>query len=133
MATATQIVMPPPLPPDLYIVESGLPWEMLVEFAESTGVEWKDIYEIVIPARTLKHRRANGQLLSRDESDKFARLMRVFEQASQVLGGSAAACGWLRKPKKRFGNRTGFQMLATEFGGRLVEEMLGQIDEGMFA
>jgi len=118
---------------DLQIVESGLPTEMLAEFVGATGVAWKDVYEIVIPARTLKHRRANVQLLSRDESDKFARLMRVYEQAVSVLGGNDRALAWMTKAKKRFGNRTPMQLLATDFGGRLVEEMLGQIDEGMFA
>jgi putative toxin-antitoxin system antitoxin component (TIGR02293 family) len=133
MATSVQAVMIPELAFDLQIVESGLPVEMLSEFVAATGVQWKDIFETVIPARTLKHRRANLQLLSRDESDKFARLVRIFDQASTVLGGSSKALAWITKPKKRFGSRTPMQVLATDFGGRLVEEMLGQIDEGMFA
>ena len=133
MATSVQAVRIPELAFDLQIVESGLPVEMLSEFVAATGVQWKDIFETVIPARTLKHRRANLQLLSRDESDKFARLVRIFDQASTVLGGSSKALAWITKPKKRFGSRTPMQVLATDFGGRLVEEMLGQIDEGMFA
>jgi len=44
------------------------------------GVELKHIYDIVIPARTLKHRRSRKESLSRDESDKLARLVRVFDQ-----------------------------------------------------
>jgi putative toxin-antitoxin system antitoxin component (TIGR02293 family) len=118
---------------DLEIVESGVPLETMAEFVAATGVEWKDVFDIVIPSRTLKHRRANHQPLSRDESDKFARLVRVFDQAAGVMGGSSRALAWLSKPKKRFGNRTPMQMLRTDFGGRMVEEMFGQIDEGMFA
>jgi len=40
---------------------------------------------------------------------------------------------WLEEPKKRFDRRTPLEMLRTETGGRLVEEFLVQIDEGMFA
>jgi putative toxin-antitoxin system antitoxin component (TIGR02293 family) len=118
---------------DLESVEAGVPVETMANFVSASGVEFKDIYDIVIPARTLKHRRSRKQSLSPDESDKLARLMRVFDQAVSVFGGVEQARTWLNKPKKRFDERTPLQMLRTDFGGRMVEEMLGQIDEGMFA
>ncbi len=51
----------------------------------------------------------------------------------QSFGAETAALNWLRAPKRRFEGRSPIQMLSTETGGRLVEEMLIQIDEGMFA
>jgi putative toxin-antitoxin system antitoxin component (TIGR02293 family) len=118
---------------DLESVEAGVPVETMTTFVAMSGVELKDLYDIVIPARTLKHRRSRKQALSPDESDKLARLIRVFDQAVTVLGDRERARNWLNKPKKRFEERTPLQMLRTEVGGRMVEEMLGQIDEGMFA
>jgi putative toxin-antitoxin system antitoxin component (TIGR02293 family) len=118
---------------DLSHVESGVPLTTMSTFADSSGLPLKDLYEVVIPARTLKHRRARREPLSRDESDKLARLVRVFDHAVSVFGNPERARAWLDKPKKRFDNRTPLTMLRTEIGGRMVEEMLGQIDEGMFA
>jgi putative toxin-antitoxin system antitoxin component (TIGR02293 family) len=118
---------------DLESVEAGVSVETMTNFVSASGVDLKDIYDIVIPARTLKHRRSRKQSLSRDESDKLARLVRVFDQAVSVFGDVEQARKWLNKPKKRFDERTPLQMLRTDFGGRMVEEMLGQIDEGMFA
>ncbi len=118
---------------NLESVEAGVPVETMTNFVSASGVELKDIYNIVIPARTLKHRRSRKQPLSPDESDKLARLVRVFDQAVAVFGEIEQARRWLNKPKKRFDERTPLQMLRTDFGGRMVEEMLGQIDEGMFA
>jgi putative toxin-antitoxin system antitoxin component (TIGR02293 family) len=118
---------------DLESVEAGVPVETMVHFISASGVGLKDIYDIVIPARTLKHRRSQKQPLSRDESDKLARLVRVFDQAVAIFGDVDGARNWLNKPRGRFDQRTPLQMLRTDFGGRLVEEMLGQIDEGMFA
>lgn len=118
---------------DLESVEAGVPVETMSSFVSESGVALKDIYEIVIPARTLKHRRRLVQPLSADESDKLARLVRVFDQAVTVFGTVEQARNWLSKPKKRFDQRTPLQMLRTDVGGRMVEEMLGQIDEGMFA
>ncbi len=114
-------------------VEAGVSLATVTEFVTVSGMEWKDVYDIVIPARTLKHRRARSEALSRDESDKLARLVRVFDQAVSVFGGRDRAREWLAKPKHRFRDRTSLALLRTEIGGRMVEEMLGQIHEGMFA
>ncbi len=121
------------LPLNLESVEAGVPVETMTSFVSASGVQLKDIYDIVIPARTLKHRRSRRESLSREESDKLARLVRVFDQAVAVFGDVEQARRWLNKPRKRFDGRTPLQMLPTDVGGRMVEGMLGQIDEGMFA
>lgn len=118
---------------NLESVEAGVPVDTMTSFVSASGMELKDIYDIVIPARTLKHRRSRKESLSRDESDKLARLVRVFDQSVTVFGDVEQARQWLNKSKKRFDDRTPLQMLRTDLGGRMVEEMLGQIDEGMFA
>ena len=51
------------------------------------------------PARTLKHRRAQRSPLSPDESGKLARLARIFDQATVVLGDAQSAREWLTQPK----------------------------------
>ena len=114
-------------------IESGVPTATMAEFVTSSGLPLKDVYEVVIPARTLKHRRARKEPLSRDESDKLARLARIFDHAVRVFDGRERARLWLEEPKRRFAGRTPLAMLATETGGRLVEEFLGQIEYGMFA
>ena len=118
---------------NLETVESGVPIATMSDFVAVSGVPLKDLYDIVIPARTLKHRRARREPLTSDESDKLARLVRVFDHAVKVFGSIDAARAWLEEPKRRFDNRTPLTMLRTDVGGRMVEEMLVQIDYGMFA
>lgn len=137
MATAAKSLPAKPLLAALHLdlahVESGVPLTTMSTFAESSGLPLKDLYDVVIPARTLKHRRARREPLSRDESDKLARLVRIFDHAVRVFDGIDRARTWLEEPKRRFDSRTPLEMLRTEIGGRLVEEFLIQIDEGMFA
>ena len=118
---------------DLESVESGVSIGTLTDFVAASGMQLRDIYEVVIPARTLKHRKARKEPLTSDESDKLVRLIRVYDQALRVLGEREKALYWLSEPKKRFEDRTPIQMLRTDLGGRMVEEMLGQIYYGMFA
>ena len=117
---------------DLETVEAGVPVPTLTNFVAASGMQFKDIYEVVIPSRTLKHRKARKEHLTPDESDKLVRLIRVYDQAVRVFGDKEKALYWLSEAKRRFDGRTPIQMLRTDLGGRMVEEMLGQIYYGMF-
>jgi hypothetical protein len=57
-------------------IETGVPVATITSFVLASGVELEDIYAVVIPARTLKHRRSRKQPLSPDESDRLARFVR---------------------------------------------------------
>jgi putative toxin-antitoxin system antitoxin component (TIGR02293 family) len=111
---------------------AGLPTEVAKIMTEH-GLTPGEVSSLVIPARTLKHRRSRRERLSKDESDKAIRTARILARAELVLGDEALALRWMRSPKQRFDGRTPFQLIETDAGSRLVEDMLGQIDEGIFA
>ena len=114
-------------------VEAGLPLATLEEFVAYSGFPMKDLLEVVIPLRTLKHRRQRQEPLSAEESDRLARVARLWELAVKVFGEPDKARRWLTKPKIRFEERTPLAMMRTGAGADGVEEMLIQIEEGMFA
>lgn len=125
-------VSPPPFAFDWREVERGVPLSALEEFSAYSGIAVKDLLEVVIPARTLKHRRARNESLSLDESDRLARVARLYDLAVRVFGNPEKALRWLSRPKHRNEERSPLSMMRTDLGGRQVEEMLIQIDEGMF-
>jgi putative toxin-antitoxin system antitoxin component (TIGR02293 family) len=96
------------------------------------GFERSEIDEIVIPARTLQHRRSRREKLTVEESDRVLRISRALSSAEATYGSRERALAWLRRPIRRLGNRTPLSLLKTETGNRIVEETLIQIDEGMF-
>lgn len=114
------------------LAEQGLPTEVVRVMAER-GLSQTEVYSLVIPQRTLKHRRSRKETLNRDESDRAIRTARVLALAQAVLGSEEKALRWMREPKRRFEGRTPLQMCVTGTGAQIVEEMLIQIDEGMFA
>ncbi len=114
------------------IVEHRLPTDTVTRLTEH-GLTREEIHRLVIPLRTWKHRRSRQEPLSAEESDRAVRAARVLALAESVFGTREKALGWMRQPKRRFHDRTPMDMLATEAGGRLVDQMLIQIDEGMFA
>ena len=114
------------------LVERGLPIRVLNRL-QQRGLSRNEIASVIIPPRTLKHRRSRHEPLSREESERAVRTARILARAQLVMGDQAAALAWLRAPLRRFQGRTAMEMLATETGGRMVEQLLIQIDEGMFA
>jgi putative toxin-antitoxin system antitoxin component (TIGR02293 family) len=114
-------------------IAQGVPLRALEDFSIYSGLQLKDLLEVIIPARTLKHRRQRQEPLNLDESDRLARVARLYELAVKVFGDADKARRWLSKPKQRFRELSPVAMMRTELGGRQVEEMLYQIDEGMFA
>lgn len=96
------------------------------------GFERSEIGEVVIPARTLQHRRSRREKLSIEESDRVLRITRALSAAEATYSTRERALAWLRTPIPRLGNRTPLSLLTTDTGTRIVEETLIQIDEGMF-
>ncbi|WP_420239886.1 antitoxin Xre/MbcA/ParS toxin-binding domain-containing protein [Telmatobacter bradus] len=135
MSLAVHIPVPPSalFQVDLEAAEKGIPLSVLEEFSAASGIVLKDLLDVVIPARTLKHRRARKEAFNLDESDRLARVLRLYEQAVRVFGQPEKARHWLLQPQKRLEERTPLAMMRSEIGGRMVEEWLIQIDEGMFA
>jgi putative toxin-antitoxin system antitoxin component (TIGR02293 family) len=107
------------------------------------GFDKAELSAVVIPARTLQHRRSRKERLTVEESDRVIRLLRVLRVAEEVYGGRERALEWLREPKANLdpalrnllfakGGRVPMTLLNTETGARMVEQLLGQISEGMF-
>jgi putative toxin-antitoxin system antitoxin component (TIGR02293 family) len=114
-------------------IERGIPLATLDEFSAYSGIPLKELLEVVIPLRTLKHRRQRQEPLNLDESDRLARVARMYELAVKVYGDREDGKNWLTHSKECFNGRSPLAMLKTEVGERAVEEILYQIDEGVFA
>ena len=96
------------------------------------GLSRSEINENVIPSRTLQHRRSRREKLTADESDRVLRMIRVLSATEAVYGSRERALAWLRKPLAQLQGRAPLSLLKTDTGSRIVEEILIQIDDGMF-
>jgi putative toxin-antitoxin system antitoxin component (TIGR02293 family) len=114
------------------IVERGLPTDSLA-LLKLRGLSFTEVSEIVISPRTLKHRRARGEHLSHEETDRMVRVARIVALADEIFGDHSKALLWLRTEDDRIGGRRPLSMLQTEAGGRVVENLLWQIDEGVYS
>ncbi len=115
----------------LEMVEGQLPTSSVKRLL-ALGITRSEIDAVVIPLRTLQHRRSRREKLTVEESDRVVRVARLLSQAEAVYGSRERALAWLRRPHPRLRNRAPLEMSRTDTGTRIVEELLVQIDEGMF-
>src|ERR1700733_356698 len=115
----------------LRIVEGQLA-PSVIKRLSALGLERSEIDAVVILTRTLQHRRSRREKLTIEASDRLLRVIRVLSLPESTHGSRERALNWLRKPHPRLDERTPLSLLKTDTGSRIVEELLIQIDEGMF-
>ena len=104
-----------------------------IDGLKRSGLTDDEIYSLIVPRRTLTHRRTRREALSPEESDRAVRVARIAALGEHVFGDSKRSWHWLRAAKRQFRDRSPLQLTATEAGARLVEDLLYRIDEGMVA
>ncbi len=115
----------------LRIVEGRLA-PTVIQRLVALGLLQAEIDAVIIPRRTLQHRRSRLEKLTVEESDRVLRAIRVLSLAESVYGSRERALAWLRKPHARLDGRVPLSLLKTDTGSRIVDELLIQTDEGMF-
>lgn len=114
-------------------VQSGLPTNAVDAIATEIGFTMTEIEQLVIPRRTLAHRRANRQPLTREESDRLARIARVGLWALETFGEREKTIAWLRRPNRALQGSRPIDLLDTDDGARLVEQVIGRLAYGVFS
>lgn len=125
-------VQSPATETDILRIVEGQLTPAIIKRLISLGLERGEIDAAIIPQRTLQHRRSRREKLTVEESDRVLRVIRVLSHAETVYGSRERALAWLRKPHARLDGRAPLSLLKTDTGSRIVEELLVQIDEGMF-
>lgn len=85
-----------------------------------------------IPSRTFDRRLAQG-ILSPEESDRLARVAKIFNEAREVFGSPEKARGWMSTPLAVFEGETPLRRADTSLGATQVEDVLGRIDHGVYS
>lgn len=100
---------------------------------EKAGFSRQEIERYVIPARTLRHRKARREPLTLEESDRLVRLTRIQALAEDVFGAPEKANRWLRQGLGVLGGKPPLDVARSEAGARVIEQILAKIDWGAAA
>ena len=110
----------------------GLPVSAVDALIETGRLTLAEIDRIVLPRKTLSHRRALGTLTP-DQSDRLIRVARVIAAAEETFGSAEKAGRWLRRATTALDGDKPIDLLDTSEGSRQVERLLIRIDHGLAA
>jgi putative toxin-antitoxin system antitoxin component (TIGR02293 family) len=115
------------------LVQDGLPTAVLEALVRRGELTAQEVEKYIIPRRTLAHRKRRHQPLSREESDKLARVARIFAVALDTFQDRQKAAAWMRRPNRELQGAAPVQLLDTDSGARVLEQTLERIAHGIFS
>ncbi|HWJ76250.1 MAG TPA: antitoxin Xre/MbcA/ParS toxin-binding domain-containing protein [Kaistia sp.] len=113
-------------------IRHGLPTDAVDHLVSSGRMSLAEIDAVVLPRKTLSHRRKIGTLTA-DQSDRLMRTARVIAAAEETFGSQQKAALWLRRPTSALSGEAPLALLDTSEGVLQVEALLAAIDHGIAA
>jgi putative toxin-antitoxin system antitoxin component (TIGR02293 family) len=122
-------------PSDLtHLIRKGLPTGSITVLAGKLHIGNSILSgKLGIPQRTWTRRLSQALLLTPAESDRTVRMARVFANAVEMIGDEEKAIEWLSTPNRALGGDRPLDLLDTDTGARLVEDILGRIAYGVYS
>lgn len=113
-------------------VRKGLPMKALNDLARILGVDRAELAEVLgTSVRTLQRKAAENERLGPAASDRLARVQRILDLATRVLGKTDKASRWLTSESRALDGEIPLQMLDTDIGAQRVQQELRAIEFGM--
>ncbi|MBZ5521024.1 MAG: DUF2384 domain-containing protein [Acidobacteriia bacterium] len=105
----------------------------LRSLASRSGVSVSALASVIgIPKRALARRQNAGRLGS-EKSERLLRIAVIVEKILDLFEGDRdAASRWLTTPRKALDRRSPLDCSRTEIGARKIENLIGQLQHGIF-
>lgn len=112
-------------------VRGGLPLEALDDLSRCLEVDRTALAQILgVSLRTLQRKAGENERLGPSASDRLARIRRILDLATHVLGEQANAAKWLTSRSRALDGEVPLRMLDTDIGSQRVQQELAQIEFG---
>jgi putative toxin-antitoxin system antitoxin component (TIGR02293 family) len=115
-------------------VSEGIPISVLTEVVDRGVLTRDEVTRLIVPRRTLAHRKRRREHLSPEESDRLARVLDLHDAALRTFDEDAEkASAWLRTPNRALSGEIPLGLVVTSTGARLVEDALLRIEHGVYS
>jgi putative toxin-antitoxin system antitoxin component (TIGR02293 family) len=112
-------------------IRRGLPVRALDHLAQLLQVDRAELAVVLgVSLRTLQRKAGDNQRLGAAASDRLARVRRILDLATAVLGAQANGARWLTSRSRALGGEVPLHMLDTDTGTQQVQHELHQIEFG---
>ncbi len=121
---------------DLSLVErarKGISKKTLLNISETSGLSLKELSTLLpVSLRTIQ-RYKDDERLEPNISEKALLIAEVLGRGIDVISSVEMLQHWLHTTSIALGNRTPISLLDTSFGARMVTDLLGRIEHGVYS
>ncbi|MFC0269547.1 type II RES/Xre toxin-antitoxin system antitoxin [Kushneria aurantia] len=117
------------------LIEKGLPSEGVIDFVETIELlhDKKVVARVFgISERTLYRRRSKPGPLSTEQSGRTWRFAEILTRAEDVFGDSGTAQRWMNTPAMALEGHKPIDLITTQVGHDLVDDLLTRLDYGVY-
>lgn len=117
---------------EIKTIREGINPELIENFLNDQSFVVKDVLSrLKITSSTYFAKKKDRKLLDSPSTEKFLRLFSVVQNAEEILGNKETK-NWLYRKIPSLGDQIPMDLLDTETGHRLVEQVLLQIKYGIY-
>ena len=114
------------------IILAGIPVAAVSEVARRAQLNQSEV-ERIVSRRTLGRLKDGMKRLTPELSDRLIRYTRILLLAEETFESRDNALVWMRRPNRALGGSIPLEMLETDNGARMVEQVLGRMAHGVFS
>jgi putative toxin-antitoxin system antitoxin component (TIGR02293 family) len=114
-------------------IEQGFPVKTVDRIAKLLAPDDPSFAFMIVPRATLARQKRARRRLSLEQSDRAARLARVWTVAISVWKSPEATRRFLFEPHQLLEGRRPIDVTRTAVGARMIEEILGRLEHGSAA
>jgi putative toxin-antitoxin system antitoxin component (TIGR02293 family) len=117
------------------LIQSGLPTRAVVALVSGALLlsSAQVLDAIGISVRTYQRLKVERDgALSREQSDRAWRLSELLVKATELLGSREEAERWFDTPAPALDRKKPIELMTSSVGARLVEQLLGRIEHGVY-
>jgi putative toxin-antitoxin system antitoxin component (TIGR02293 family) len=115
------------------MIRKGLDFSVAEALAQHLGTDLEVVLDVIGLTGGTVSRRKRANTLTPQESDRLYRVLKVTAHAERVLDDPQKAKVWLFRNNRVLGGQQPFSLLDNGAGAEAVEEVLIQIDYGVYS
>lgn len=115
------------------LTRKGISKKSLYRVAEFCDLSLKDLVELLpVSLRTIQ-RYHDDDLLDTPITERIILIAEILEKGMEVFDSRDKLLAWLKTPVLALGQKSPLSLLDTVFGIRLVMDLLGRIEHGVYS
>ena len=115
------------------ITREGLPKSVVVTISSILGVSMEKMSHLIHVSHRTIQRKDNHELLNVYSTEQILEIAEVISRGIEVIGTLESFVKWLHTEVRVFDFKKPLDFLDTSFGTKLIKDVLGRIEQGVYS